>query len=260
MVDDRLRHSGYGRLDHDRVQNRADRHGRRRDAVDVRNGWLWIERSAIGWDGAPLHRNALDRLPVRAEQGHTERKVERRARWSHLTVAGHAGHGRRLFPRPATVAATRKCASHHSGERDRNELTESFHTASAYLGTTRYSTSPSRIIPNCSRATRSCTAGFVSRSLASLASESSSMRSAATWVRSSASCRRMVIQSALLYSPPHTASASRPTPPARPAMRIRVTTRTDGGRDSAPRLRAPRRCAAADCTSPRARCARRCRS
>src|SRR5882672_4409247 len=107
-------------------------------------------------------------------------------------------------------------------------------------------------MPNCSRATRSCTAGFVSRSCASLANESSSIRSADTLVRSSASCRRIVIQSAVPYSPPHTASASNPTPPAIPAMRMRVTGRRDDGRDSAPRPRVPRRCGAADCTARRA--------
>src|SRR5437773_598678 len=84
----------------------------------------------------------------------------------------------------------------------------------------------------------------------------STVGGAAACARSSARCRRIVIQAAVPYSPPQTASASRPTPPARPAMRVRVTSRTDDGRDSAPRLRAPRRYAVTDCTSPRAHCAR----
>src|SRR6266545_5649850 len=107
MEYDRLRDARYGRVDHDRVLNRAHCHRRRRDAVGVRHGWLRTERSAIGWDRTPSDRHILYRLSVRAEQRHRERKVEGHIGRRDLAVPGDTGDRRGARPAGSTgIAAT----------------------------------------------------------------------------------------------------------------------------------------------------------
>src|SRR5206468_6656785 len=167
----------------------------------------------------PRDRRAGKGLAVRPRRANREGIVQGVAGERRLAVARHARQAAGDDGRPSRILAGN--AEHHEeAEGYRPEPTKNAHSeTSCHRGTTRYSNSPSRIMPNSSRATRSCTMGFVSRSLAAFASESTSTRSAATLSRSSASWRRIVSQSAVLYSPPHAAIASKTNAPASPAIR-----------------------------------------